>query len=282
MPHINADRMATIYNNNMILVLLFSAVAYIGAFTNPMIHNTHLFHQPKFSDYDTPSAKLLQMSTVPDHEDDILYTKNNIVDQFKNLLPPKPEDQIALGGDIVALLTYTYLDHIINEIFIEASAEMDVAELVAYDPNTASGGVQLPVWFDSANLATFGKNWLAHTHTEVAYAPAISASGLAFVSISICWMICGYFSGAFLNENTLNCNVDKAMKVTFKTWIGTCILMIMLALSSDAMWGWLDSINALSAPARGGLTTYDADYIFDSLTVLAFWRVMYNWLLGYR
>ena len=272
--------MAVIYNKNMILLLFVLIPWSAVAFT---IHNTHTkFHQPKFLHYyDTPSAKL-QMSTVPDDEDDIFYTTNNIVDQFKNLLPPKPEDQIALGGDIVALLTYTYLDHIINEIFIEASAEMDVAELVAYDPNTASGGVQLPVWFDSANLATFGKNWLAHTHTEVAYAPAISASGLAFVSISICWMICGYFSGAFLNENTLNCNVDKAMKVTFKTWIGTCILMIMLALSSDAMWGWLDSINALSAPARGGLTTYDADYIFDSLTVLAFWRVMYNWLLGYR
>ena len=272
--------MAVIYNKNMILLLFVLIPWSAVAFT---IHNTHTkFHQPKFLHYyDTPSAKL-QMSTVPDDEDDIFYTTNNIVDQFKNLLPPKPEDQIALGGDIVALLTYTYLDHIINEIFIEASAEMDVAELVTYDPNTASGGVQLPVWFDSANLATFGKNWLAHTHTEVAYAPAISASGLAFVSISICWMVCGYFSGAFLNENTLNCKVDNALKVTFKTWIGTCILMVMLALSSDAMWGWLDSINALSAPARGGLTTYDADYIFDSLTVLAFWRVMYNWLLGYR
>lgn len=62
----------------------------------------------------------------------------------------------------------------------------------------------------------------------------------------------------------------------------TAVLMVLLALGSDALWGQLDSINALSAPARGGLTIADADYIFDSLTVLAFWRFMFNWLLGYR
>jgi hypothetical protein len=32
---------------------------------------------------------------------------------------------------------------------------------------------------------------------------------------------------------------------------------------------------------RGGITRADADYVFDSLSVLALWRLMYNWLLGY-
>ena len=82
----------------MILVLLFSAVAYIGAFTTPMIHNTHTkFHQPKFY-YDTPSAKLLQMSTVPDDEDDIFYTKIDIVDQFT---------QAWISGDTETLKSLT-------------------------------------------------------------------------------------------------------------------------------------------------------------------------------
>ena len=41
-------------------------------------------------------------------------------------------------------------------------------------------------------------------------------------------------------------------------------------------------MNALSAPAKGGLTKADDDFIFDSLMVLALWRLMFNRLLGYR
>lgn len=62
----------------------------------------------------------------------------------------------------------------------------------------------------------------------------------------------------------------------------TALLMVGLALGSDALWGQLDGMNPLSDAARGGLTKADADYIFDSLTVLAFWRFMLNSILGYR
>ena len=73
------------------------------------------------------------------------------------------------------------------------------------------------------------------------------------------------------------------MVVTLQTWAGMALLMVLLALGSDAMWNELDvHFNALSAPARGGLTKADADYNFDSLSVLAFWRFMFNWLLGYK
>ena len=60
------------------------------------------------------------------------------------------------------------------------------------------------------------------------------------------------------------------------------LLMVGLVLGSDAVWGQLDVIHPLSAPARGGLTKAEADYIFESLSVLAFWRWMFNYLLGYR
>ena len=123
---------------------------------------------------------------------------------------------------------------------------------------------------------------MVNSHPEDVYAPAIAASGLAFVSIATCWIICGYFSGAFLHKKTLECDSGVAMLVTFQTWIAMAFFMVLLALGSDFMWGQLDIINALSMPARGGLTVPDADFIFDSLTVLAFWRFMWNRLFGYR
>jgi len=232
----------------------------------------------------TATSTALQMSSIPDDNDD-----NNFLEKIKNYsLPPAPEDPIALGGDMVALFVYSYLDHTVNEQIADTAAKLDnVADLVAtasYDPATgaADAATALPVWFDAAHLHTFGHNWLAGGVVEIPYAPAIAQSGLAFVSIATSWLLCGYFSGAFLNSNTLECTAAEALGVTLRTWMGMAILMVLLALGSDALWGWLDGMNALSAPARGGLTRADADFIFDSLTVLAFWRFMFNWLLGYR
>lgn len=212
------------------------------------------------------------MSSIPDD------------DGMKRLkLPPLPEDPIALGGDIVALFVYSYLDHSINEAF---TAEADnVADLVISDPATMAmeSAVHLPVWFDTTYLHTFGHNWLASSSPNMLYAPAIADSGLAFVTLSASWVLCGYFSGAFLNSNTLECTSSNALKVTLRTWLATALVMVVLTWGSDALWGWLDgNWNALSAPARGGLTKADADFIFDSLTVLAFWRFMFNWMLGYH
>jgi hypothetical protein len=229
------------------------------------------------------------MSSIPDDKDDVNFSPpsqlNKHLDDENKLkfsLPPAPEDLIALTGDVVSLFVYSYMDHMTNEIYADTAAKMDVADLVAYDP-AVNPTVSLPVWFDPDHLQTFGSNWLARA-AEVPYAPVIAHSGLAFVTISTCWLLVGhFFTGAFMNANTLGCKGDKAMMVTLKTWAGTALLMILLAWGSDALWGMLDeNFNALSAPARGGLTKVDADFIFDSLSVLAWWRFMFNWLLGYR
>jgi hypothetical protein len=159
------------------------------------------------------------------------------------------------------------------------AARMDIADLTTFDP---SNSPSLPVWFDVTHLNEFG-HWLVHSSSETAsYAPAIASGGLAFVAMATCWIVSGYFSGAFMMKNTLECDAKNAILVTGKTWVVMALLMVALALGSDALWGQLDVIHPLSAPARGGLTKADADYIFDSLSVLAFWRWMFNYLLGYR
>jgi len=215
----------------------------------------------------------LGMSDIPEDEDGFLT-------KIPKLKFEPPEDNFALVGDVLTLLVYTYADHIANEAYAASIAE---SEALALSKDLAGNmDVSLPVWFDHSNLYSFGPQWLAHHQIEIPYAPAIAASGLSFVLFSTVWILCGCLSGAFQTENTLECETSRSLVVTCRTWVFASIVMIALALGSDALWGQLDEINALSAPARGGLTRADADYIFDSLSVLAFWRFLLNGLFGYR
>jgi hypothetical protein len=221
----------------------------------------------------------LQMSSIPDDDE---YTSPISLSQFfksvKESLPPFPEDPIAISGDILALFVYSYLDHTVHDLCAEA-ARMDVGDyLTAADP---ANSPSLPVWFDVSHINEFG-HWLADSSSGASYAPAIASGGLAFVAMATCWMVSGYFTEAFLFKNTLECDGKNAMLVTGKTWVIMAALMVGLALGSDALWGQLDVIYPLSDPARGGLTKADADYIFDSLSVLAFWRWTFNYFMGYR
>jgi hypothetical protein len=241
-------------------------------------------------------------------------------------------DAIALSGDVLALLVYTYLDHATNAMVVEANDAVDVAALVHGHGGSsggaggggAGGGAMLPVWFDEANLSDYGSNWLSrHADVPSCYAPAVAAPGTAFVVLASCWLGCGLLTGAFRDENTLGCDPTHAMIVTLRAWCGTAFLVATIALGSDELLrgdhavlshglagapppvldiptyysddrrhevlrAYLDVRSGgdeyarLGVPPRGGLTKADADYIFDSLSVLAFWRLFYNWMLGYR
>ena len=221
----------------------------------------------------------LGMSSIPEDEDDFA----GLLTKIPKLKFEPPEDKFALVGDLSTLLVYSYADHMANYAYAASVAESEAlalsGDLAGLDGNM---DISLPVWFDHSNLASFGPQWLAHQQIEIPYAPAIAASGLSFVLFSTVWILCGCFSGVFQTENTLECKTSRSLEVTGRTWVFASIVMVALALGSDALWGQLDEINALSSPARGGLTRADADYIFDSLTVLAFWRFLLNGLFGYR
>ncbi|KAL3802573.1 hypothetical protein ACHAW5_011328 [Stephanodiscus triporus] len=251
---------------------------------------------------------------------------------FRRSFPP-PDDSIVLSGDVVALLVYTYLDHITNSMVIEANSAAEVAELVA--PTQRGGGVgggaMLPVWFDGSNLLDHGRQWLSHPIDPGApYAPAVAAPGPAFVVVASCWLLCGLAAGAFRRENTIR-DPSRALVVTLRAWCVAAPLVVAIALGSDGCLGggdddydydWRgiapattgivrragppvldygtyysddlrrealrsylaggDGHARLGVSPRGGLTRADADYIFDSLSVLAFWRLAYNWMSGYR
>ena len=219
----------------------------------------------------------LHMSSIPEDDDISVSSIPQIMKSIRESLPPLPEDRTALAGDILALFVYSYLDHTVHDMCAEAS-RVDMGEYItSLDSVNAPS---LPVWFDVTHVNEFG-HWLDGS-SSVAYAPAIASGGLAFVAMATCWIISGYFSGAFLMKNTLECDAKNAMLVTGKTWILMAVLMVCISLGSDFLWAQLDAIHPLSDPARGGLTKADADFIFDSLSVLAFWRWMFNSVMGYR
>mmetsp|Transcript_2502 Transcript_2502/g.3552 ORF Transcript_2502/g.3552 Transcript_2502/m.3552 type:complete len:286 (+) Transcript_2502:139-996(+) len=229
-----------------------------------------------------PPMTALSMSSIPEDDDTNNFNLPNLnmKDLFMNFkLPPLPEDHFVLSGDVVVLFIYTYVDHIINAIFYDAS-RMDLSQLVTatLDPNRYA---PVPVWFDPYQITEHG-HWLIRNSVENPYSPATAASGLAFVSISFCWIVSGYFTQAFQMRNTLECDTSDALLATFRTWAFTTLMMVGLAWGSDYLWHQIDLIHPQSAAARGGMTNADADFIFDSLTVLAFWRMLYNTLLGYR
>jgi len=207
-------------------------------------------------------------------------------------LPPPPEDQISLSGDVATIFIYSFLDHMISgmydstinapEIFSAGSALVAIesssaasADFTGYD--SAGGG--LPVWFDTLNSAPFGTVPLSAAlpiEQHTIYAPALGTAGLSAVLLTSTWLLCGYFTGAFQFKNTLECSTRHAMNITAKNWFFTAIVMVSLALGSDHFVGCVDCLHKSI-----GLTKADITYIFDSLGVLLFWRFITSSILGY-
>jgi len=201
---------------------------------------------------------VLKMSDVPSE------------DSWKDSLPPSPEDQLIMMGDIVALFVYSFLDHTLNEVFIEQTLQGHSEYL---DPLGELAGSQTPVWFDALH-STQSQEYLLSILSlpQVYYSPIIGTAGAAFVLLTSCWLLSGWMSGAFLFRNTLECKTSDALIITVKTWLSTCGIMVGLAFLTNHLM--FDGVPGL-------LTKADADYIFDSLTVLMTWRFLVSYMLGY-
>jgi hypothetical protein len=238
---------------------------------------------------------------------------NTLGTEFQQAFPP-PQDSIVLSGDILALLVYTYLDHYMNSLVLEArntaittaSADVILNTLLHSPPS-----VSISSSISSLITTTPSTTTDSMVSLVSSYAPAVAAPGMAFVILSSCWVGCGILSGAFQYSNTRDCDPTWAMIVTLRTWAGMALLVVLIAYLSDAtvarnvfhpattlplldygtyysdelrhvvLQPYINEHTGDASDPRGGITRADADYVFDSLSVLAFWRLMYNWMLGY-
>eukprot|EP00567_Pseudictyota_dubia_P007349 CAMPEP_0197437862 /NCGR_PEP_ID=MMETSP1175-20131217/5003_1 /TAXON_ID=1003142 /ORGANISM="Triceratium dubium, Strain CCMP147" /LENGTH=285 /DNA_ID=CAMNT_0042967485 /DNA_START=237 /DNA_END=1091 /DNA_ORIENTATION=+ len=195
---------------------------------------------------------------------------------WKDVLPPPPEDQLAMSGDVGALFLYSFLDHTLNDLYVDMINAQDYAipstagAAGSFDGDTtaAAAHTQLPVWYDAAHSAFGPLSTKVLPVLHAAYAPAISTAGGAAVLLTTVWLVSGYFTGAFLYKNTLGCKTSKALLVAGQTWFIAAAMMVAAALFSDQLQGLC---NCLRTPSLGGLTKTDGEFIFSSLGTLVAW-----------
>lgn len=199
---------------------------------------------------------------------------------FQDLMPPLPEDHLILGGDIAALFTYSFLDHLVTSLLISET------KLTFTQPDS----LLVPVWSDIFSN-NFGQSLLSAVTAQqqmadignVAattaalelqnqhYAPILDSFGVSAVLLGTCWLISGYINRAFAFKNTVSCEPNHAVVVAGKTWILMAFMMVGLAFWSD---------NCFCPETVGGLTKTDTDFIFDSFSVLVTWRYIAASMLG--
>eukprot|EP00816_Leptocylindrus_hargravesii_P005443 CAMPEP_0196821062 /NCGR_PEP_ID=MMETSP1362-20130617/77635_1 /TAXON_ID=163516 /ORGANISM="Leptocylindrus danicus, Strain CCMP1856" /LENGTH=260 /DNA_ID=CAMNT_0042200125 /DNA_START=120 /DNA_END=899 /DNA_ORIENTATION=- len=174
-------------------------------------------------------------------------------------LPKSPEDGTVISGDVGAIFLYSYIDHFANNAYSKYLT-------LEHNMNAESYGAHA-IWLDR----TLNHGYLPPTLEPLVsgstpcYSNMLHSPGICAVMMVSTWAVAGYFTGAFLFENTVMCDLRRAVVTTGKTWMVACALMLGIVVTGNAMCG---------CPLHQGqftLTKTDADYIFDSMSVLVTW-----------
>jgi len=199
-------------------------------------------------------------------------------EKFVKNLPPQPEDQLAIIGDVSSLFLYGIINNLVSVVYVENVLDQsDSVELAAkaLDPNGYAlvNPGSVPVWMDvsttSASVIETTTRLAMHDQLMPQYAPLLTTAGTACVSLAVCWLFAGYLTQAFSFQNTLDCTTHRVVKVVGKTWILSSALMLLLACGSR-----------YAECGCGHITFSDVDYISNSFGVLLTWRVMVSYLIG--
>lgn len=234
----------------------------------------------------------LQMSSLEQDPEESGIKFKEFLSKMRKIkleLPPPPEDQISMVGDIASIFLYSFLDHFMTYLYddflnspsavntISAPAALEYFAAATSEISGTPTSSALPVWFDTVSSAPFGIIPLTTSlplHHHVSYAPIISSAGMASVVLCSTWLACGYMTGAFRFSNTLG-STQRALAVTAVTWFATVMVVTALAYGSDVLVGNMDQLHYTV-----GLTKADVDFIFDSLSVLLVWRFLWSSIFG--
>lgn len=236
----------------------------------------------------SPPPSALYLSDIPKEPTEEERRRSNAGKSWRlNFkLPPPPEDQVVLTGDLLSLFVYAFSDHFVADLnaYLAGAApgqpyHAGAADLYAAATSaagTTSDGIVLkaPVWLD----VTHGyRDHVLHVlladQTVTQYSPVLQPAGLAACLLSAAWLVSGWLHRAFMFRNTLDCPADKALTVTARTWVTTCAVLLAGVAASNAVL--LNDSEWWHTFKKG-----DVDYILDSLTVLAFWRFLVSSMLG--
>jgi len=222
------------------------------------------------------------MSDVPQDDENQKKNKNNnprsrtpvrtTTDHWWKL-PPSPEDQFILIGDLLSLATYGISDHLVCQIMSQQMIPSD-SHVIFHDMVVDSGAsLHAPVWWEAGSpQASSILQATMESHLVTRYSPLLEPMGQATTLLAGAWLLAGWFHRAFLFQNTLDCTTEKVLYVTARTWITTCLILFGLVVMTQAAMG----VEHFATNFAKG----DVDYIVDSLTVLMVWRFMASTMIG--
>ncbi|VEU37615.1 unnamed protein product [Pseudo-nitzschia multistriata] len=205
-------------------------------------------------------------------------------------LPPAPEDQFIMTGDIFTLFLYAFTSHSINDAIVGGLLEdpsLTIPEAVReLDPLQTVVKLQTPVWVDLASNPNvpFGNPSVDHALEVTAreslmnhWGILLSTEGSACVALCTCWLVAGYLHRSFSFDNSTYCGGDKALTKTVETWATAALLLAWCAAGAEGLAGHFPALQALVCgqchpPSQVVLTQSDLLFVVDSLTVLIAWR----------
>ena len=216
-------------------------------------------------------------------------------------LPEPPEDVLTLAGDVASLFLYAFMDHFLNDVFLQSVLASSTSAADAAKTLDPSGHdivlASTPVWLDPTAVGPHVSDqvlfWDLQSRVMPHFTPILSDAGVAGVTLASCWILAGLFHKAFHLRNTLDCSTERAITVAGQTWLSACVMLILLATVSHHWFGTVNvqdvSTSVLMMEGRimspieeyfSVLTKADSEYIFNSLGVLLTWRFLISFLLG--
>lgn len=236
----------------------------------------------------SPRSALILHSDVPKDNSQNDKDSSSILSDLKSWMPPPPEDQFIMTGDISVLFLYAFTSHFLNNFVVDsviANSNSIKDAINTLDPTGELTSLQNPVWVspDQPELLETVLTINAQENLLNHWGPLFSSAGSACVALCTCWLLAGWWHRAFLFQNSLECDTTQALLKTFETWLSMAALMMLLVWTSHQVFGLIPDLHSLFgiAPVHCLLTKADTLLLVDSATVLIAWRFMANMMMKY-
>jgi hypothetical protein len=167
------------------------------------------------------------------------------------LIPPPPEDQFIMTGDICVLFFYAFTSHSLNDLIVNSMLQrndMTVLQVVhSLDPMGEVVNTQIPSWVQTQNQLAVDHVLSVNAQETLLnhWGPLFSTEGSACVALCTCWLIAGWFHRAFLFQNSVDCSTEQALRKTVETWVSTCIMIVALAMAANAIVEHIPALQTL-------------------------------------
>ena len=222
---------------------------------------------------------------------------SSLLADLKSWMPPPPEDQFIMTGDIFVLFLYAFTSHYLNNFVVDSvisNSDTIQEALSTLDPAGEVTSLQHPVWVaaDQPQIVQSVLTLNAQDSLLNHWGPLFSTAGSACVALCTCWLIAGWWHRAFLFQNSLDCEPSQALVKTIQAWTSMVVLMMLLVLASNTLVTqmpseWMQAISA--APTltptpttpTAFLTKADMMFLVDSASVLIAWRYMANAMMKF-